>query len=192
MTLETQIMLRIATERGCSCEMCGAGTWIKLAQIDNKLPDYLVLYHRDGIKENKNINNMALRCTYCAQHRDIIQESFRRPRRRVMKEHGHYGSAWYNNGKMKKFIKSSEFDMFKKMGWERGRMVPKNKLPPNHSGKIRITNGIVNAFAISVDEIPTGWWRGKFNYKKLDEQQHVQTSKWSYNRNRKKKRAKRV
>jgi hypothetical protein len=161
-------MMWLAAQRGCSCEICGAGTWIKFAQTKQELPDYLVLYHRDGHKENKNINNLALRCTYCAEHSNILPESFRHPRKTIDRSHGHAGSAWYNNGLMSKFIKPAEFEIFERMGWKRGRMVPRDKFPPNHRGKTRITNGVINKWISSDQPIPDGWWHGKLNYSKLE------------------------
>lgn len=168
MDTNQQLMMWLAIEQGCSCEICGVGTWIKKVQADKHLPDYLVLYHRDGCIDNKNINNIALRCLYCSTLPNIKKESFSKPRKKINKKHAHAGSAWYNNGLMNKFIKPEEFEIFRKMGWERGKMVPKDKLPPCHKGKIRITNGVMNKLWDPKDPIPDGWWRGKLNYSKFD------------------------
>lgn len=173
-------MLALGAERGCACEICGVGTWIKIMQQDQRLPDYLVLYHKDGVEENKNINNLQLRCLYCSKFPDIRPESFKNPRKRINKSHGHAGSAWYNNGLMNKLIKPSEFEIFDKMGWKRGRMVPKDKMPPDHTGKIRITNGVINKYIYPTEPIPEGWWRGRLSYAPLESPDYRQAKRGSY------------
>jgi hypothetical protein len=171
---DQQFMWWIAYEKGCTCEICGVGTWIAKAKIEQRLPDYLVLYHKDGQKENKKLQNVTLRCLYCSERPNIRRESFFKPRKKINKNHAHAGSQWYNNGFMNKFIKPEEFEIFKKMGWERGKMVPENKQPPNHKGKIRITNGVINKFWNPVEPIPDGWWRGKLNYSKIEKPEYRQ------------------
>lgn len=161
-------MLWLATERGCFCEICRTGIWIRSFQKNQHLPDYLVLYYRDGQIDNKKIHNVALRCSYCAARPNIKKESFQKKKKKVNKNHAHAGSAWYNNGLMNKFVKPEEFHIFKKMGWERGKMVPKEKCPPSHKGMIRITNGVMNRVWNPDKPIPDGWWRGKLNYSKLE------------------------
>jgi hypothetical protein len=183
-----QIMWWLAQEQGCSCEICGVGTWIKRAKIDQQLPSYLVLYHRDGQKENKKVHNVALRCLYCSERPNIRRESFEKPRKKINKNHAHYGSQWYNNGLMNKFIKPEEFEIFKRMGWERGKMVPKDKQPPNHKGKIRITNGVINKFWNPADPIPEGWWRGKLNYSKIEKSDYRQGIRDNYHLRRRRSR----
>jgi hypothetical protein len=174
MDANQQLMMWLALERGCSCEICGVGIWLKKLQADKRLPDYLVLYHRDGQLYNKNIDNVALRCVYCSKHPDIKGESFKHPKKKMNPDHIQAGRVWYNNGIINKFVDPAEVHLFKKMGWERGRMVPpKDKLPPNHAGKIRITNGIINKFWDPVNPIPDGWWRGKLNYSKLEKYDYL-------------------
>lgn len=181
-------MMWLAMERGCSCEICGAGTWIKKAMTEQQLPDYLVLYHRDGQKDNNNVHNVALRCLYCSKLPEIRRDSFKNPRKKINQNHAHAGSAWYNNGLMNKFLKPEEFAIFKQMGWERGKMVPKDKLPPSHKGKIRITNGVINKFWNPAEPIPEGWWRGKLNYSKIERLDYRLGVRDSYRLNRRKSR----
>ena len=162
MNTTDQIKWHLAHERSCRCEVCGAGIWLKQLLQLQRVPDYLVLYHKDGNKENTNLHNLELRCSYCAKYSSITKDSFSRKKKRINTRHGHAGSVWYNNGLMSKFLKKNEVAIFERMGWKKGRIVKKG--PPDHSGKIRITNGVHNTYAWPNDPLPPGWWRGKANF----------------------------
>ena len=162
MNTQKQIIWQLANEHGCRCEICKAGIWLKHLEQLVSLPSYLVLYHKNGDKDNYNLDNIAIRCTYCAKYDHITPASFKLMRKKANKDHGHAGSLWYNNGLMSKFLKPHEIDIFVKMGWNKGRIVKKG--PPSTSGKIRITNGVLNSHIWPHEKIKEGWWRGKANF----------------------------
>jgi hypothetical protein len=157
-----QLIWWLANERGCCCEICKAGIWLKQFEQTKSLPSYLSLYHKNGDKENYNLNNVAIRCTYCAKYKHITPASFKLMRKKINLDHGHSGSRWYNNGLMSKFLKQHEVDIFVQMGWQKGRIVKKG--PPSTSGKIRITNGVMNSHIWPDENVPEGWWKGKANF----------------------------
>mgnify|MGYP003346521214 FL=1 len=154
----------LAHERSCRCEICGAGIWLKQLMQLQAVPDYLVLYHKDGDKGNYNLDNISLRCTWCAKYSGIGKSAFKKKKKRVNRKHGHSGSVWYNNGLMSKFIKPREVMIFEMMGWKKGRAIYKMTPPPNHAGKLRITNGVHNRWVKADESVPDGWWRGKANF----------------------------
>lgn len=157
-----QIVWWLATENGCYCEICKAGIWLKQLEPTKTLPSYLLLYHKNGDKENYNLDNLSIRCAYCAKYPNITPASFKQMRKKINTTHGHAGSVWYNNGLMSKFLKPNEVPIFIHMGWAKGRIVEKG--PPSTSGKIRITNGVMNSHIFPHEQVPPGWWRGKANF----------------------------
>lgn len=156
-----QIIWQLANEKGCCCEICKVGIWLKQLEQTNCLPSYLLLYHKNGDKENYNLDNIAIRCTYCAKYPNITYTAFI-TRKKINTHHGHAGSQWYNNGLMSKFLKPNEIDIFIRMGWIKGRIVKKG--PPSTKGKVRITNGVMNSHIWPHEKIPDGWWLGKANF----------------------------
>mgnify|MGYP003351492100 CR=1 FL=1 len=123
MNREQQAKWWLAHEKSCRCEICGAGIWLKQLLQLQAVPDYLLLYHKDGDKGNYNLDNISLRCTWCAKYSGIVKGAFKKKKKRVSRKHGHSGSVWYNNGLMSKFIKPREVMIFEMMGWKKGRAV---------------------------------------------------------------------
>lgn len=157
-------MMMLGEERGCRCEICNLGIWIKQMKEQQSIPDYLVLYHKDGDKGNTNFNNISLRCVYCSKFPEIKKEAFLQPaRKQINKNHGNAGCVWYNNGLMSKFVRPHEIELFEKMGWQKGR-IRDYREPPSSKGKIFITNGIINRFVDPDKPFPEGWWKGKTHH----------------------------
>lgn len=160
MTQTQHAMLYLAEERGCVCEICNIGIWLKQMKQQQSIPAYLVLYHRDGNKENYNLQNIALRCQYCSQFSNLERKAFLEPPPKIKKmNHSLTGTVWFNNGLMSKIVMPHEIPLFERMGWERGR-IRTYREPPSTKGTIMITNGIKNKVALPNDPIPAGWWRG--------------------------------
>ena len=59
MNTQEQIIWQLANEHGCRCEICKAGIWLKQLEQLVSLPSYLVLYHKNGDKDNYNLDNIV-------------------------------------------------------------------------------------------------------------------------------------
>lgn len=77
---------------------------------------------------------------------------------------GQYGSIWINNGTINKKIKSTVYNEYCEVGWNKGRIVT-NK-PPSAKGKQWITNGIDCSLVDKSKELPPGWYHGRIVYPK--------------------------
>jgi len=142
------------------CEMCGRGEWLKIVTSTGKIPDYLILYHKDGDVVNNNLDNVSLRCDTCSKLRDAKKVAFLTPAKGTKNaNHAHVGKLYIHKGAQNKFVFPRDLERYLAEGWERGRIT--HTRPPPHTGKIRITDGVRNRIWEKDVPLPEGWWRGQ-------------------------------
>ena len=156
--ISEQFKLQLANEIGCICEICRKGIWLKELEGVSKIPDHMVLYHKDGRIVNNKMSNLAFRCNYCASMPRITKKAFTDLPKFINKNHGHAGSAWYHRGTENKFLKPKDVEAHLADGWIKGRKI--HTRPPNQLGKIMITNGTKNRYMAVRSTPPKGWWKG--------------------------------
>lgn len=73
-----------------------------------------------------------------------------------------YGTVWINKDQVNKKIKIEELLEYTEQGWGRGRCWDTlHKAPRKEKGTYWITDGNYNRSVNSIDQIPTGWRRGR-------------------------------
>ena len=163
---EQQIKMWIAAERGCFCETCNRGYWLKDILSWGRVPDDLVLYHKSGVLVNNKVADINLRCVRCSKSPELtktmILEKWLTP---VKPKSNIHKRMWINDGQVnKKVIKAEVPD-----GWQRGKIMPdsffKNKprVTRGCTGMRWITNGAENklmTFKSRKDKMPVGWRLG--------------------------------
>jgi hypothetical protein len=157
----------LAENKGCWCVVCRHGHWQRQLSKESGFPDDLVLYHRvaglvqpDFDVGAANVGDLSLRCLYCSGQKGIVSSSYTAIRKPKKMNHGQLGWAWMNNGTENKLVKPE--DQGNMEGWKKGRII--STRPPNHTGGVRITNGVVNRIIRPDETIPEGWWKGRAKY----------------------------